>query len=426
MPLPVGSYLYERDTVAAGKTRGQRIGSSGPAADHGFDVLHAERAEQTLLQPCVIAECARTCHRKLHLPPHGAVPCRNRRFFSIRYGLHHRKALDFPAQQGNNGAGHAPHVTTARSSMSQHLQLDPELAAKAESLFLELGLDLSTAVHLFLRQSLRENGLPFTLRLGVPVPAAPASQPAPENPVQENPAPESPEPPRADGNADVEALEGESFGSTEEIPAFMTAQADDTPAAPAPLPAPELAPAGSVLDREDAQLSDPRQVFHDMKLIGAPLRRIRSLNQLYAIGEANPHVQGWREVYVSGDEPFALDFGSVRVELGWQGGGSIRMMDGRLPDEVLESDAVFPRELSPVFSSVIGQRLVDVSSTRVRRGSEESEQLRLRFANGSTLTFSPGENWAGLWLSDAHGSVMYAPDAVWRRVLGERAWQSLR
>ena len=103
--------------------------------------------------------------------------------------------------------------------MSQHLQLDPELAAKAESLFLELGLDLSTAVHLFLRQSLRENGLPFTLRLGVPVPAAPASQPAPENPVQENRAPESPEPPRADGNADDEALEGESFGSTEEIPA---------------------------------------------------------------------------------------------------------------------------------------------------------------------------------------------------------------
>ena len=137
-------------------------------------------------------------------------------------------------------------------------------------------------------------------------------------------------------------------------------------------------------------------------------------------------MQGWREVYVSGDEPFALDFGSVRVELGWQGGGSIRMMDGRLPDEVLESDTVFPRELSPVFSSVIGQRLVDVSSTRVRRGQNESEQLRLRFANGSTLTFSPGENWGALWLSDAHGSVMFAPDAVWRRVLGERSWQTLR
>ncbi|WP_446424229.1 type II toxin-antitoxin system RelB/DinJ family antitoxin [Mailhella sp.] len=310
--------------------------------------------------------------------------------------------------------------------MSQPLQLDPELAAKAESLFSELGLDLSTAVHLFLRQSLRENGLPFTPRLGAPAPAAPAAPSAPESPMQEDRAPETPEYLRTDAPADDRAPENESFEPVEEIPAFLTAEAGEAPAEPEPFPAPERAPAGSDLDREEAQLSDPRQVFHDMKLIGAPLRRIRSLNQLYAIGEANPHVQGWREVYVSGDEPFALDFGSVRVELGWQGGGSIRMMDGRLPDEVLESDAVFPRELSPVFSSVIGQRLVDVSSTRVRHGQSESEQLRLRFANGSTLTFSPGENWGALWLSDAHGSVMFAPDAVWRRVLGERSWQAMR
>ena len=52
--------------------------------------------------------------------------------------------------------------------MPDTLHLDPELAAKAEKLFLELGLDLPTAVHLFLRQSLRENGLPFTLRLTAP------------------------------------------------------------------------------------------------------------------------------------------------------------------------------------------------------------------------------------------------------------------
>ena len=44
--------------------------------------------------------------------------------------------------------------------MPEHLHLDPELAAKAEELFLELGLDLNTAIHLFLRQSLRENALP--------------------------------------------------------------------------------------------------------------------------------------------------------------------------------------------------------------------------------------------------------------------------
>lgn len=302
--------------------------------------------------------------------------------------------------------------------MPQILHLDPELAAKAEALFNELGLDLSTAVHLFLRQSLRESGLPFTLRLHAPSPVTETVSPE----AEAAPAPVAEEPiqPAMQDAAMSAAVQTEPLTVEAEQP-------EEAPQLEAPAESEKAAPLASPQEeRMDGQLSDPRQVFHEMKLIGAPLRRIRSLNQLYAIGEANPHVQGWREVYVSGDEPFALDFGTVRVELGWQNGGSIRMMDGRLPDEVLESDAVFPRELSPVFSSVIGQRLVDVSSTRVRRGNEESEQLRLRFANGSTLTFSPGENWAGLWLSDAHGSIMYAPDAVWRRVLGERAWQSLR
>ena len=137
-------------------------------------------------------------------------------------------------------------------------------------------------------------------------------------------------------------------------------------------------------------------------------------------------MQGWREVYVSGDEPFALDFGAVRVELGFHGGGSLRMMDGRLPDKVLEADAVYPRDLSAVFSSVIGQPLADVSSTRTWDDGQEREQLRLHFANGCTLTFAPGKDWGALWLSDAHGSVMFAPDAVWLRVLDDRAWNGLR
>ena len=153
---------------------------------------------------------------------------------------------------------------------------------------------------------------------------------------------------------------------------------------------------------------------------------MRSLNRLYAIGEPNAHVKGWREVYVSGDEPFALDFGAVRVELGFHGGGSLRMMDGRLPDQVLEADAVYPRDLSAVFSSVIGQPLTDVSSSRVWDEGQERERLSLRFANGCSLTFAPGNDWGALWLSDAHGSVMFAPDAVWLRVLDDRAWNGLR
>jgi len=163
-----------------------------------------------------------------------------------------------------------------------------------------------------------------------------------------------------------------------------------------------------------------------MGLLGTPLRRVRMLNQIYAIGEPNAHVQGWRETYVSGDEPVALDFGAVRVELGYRNGGSLRMMDGRLPDEVLEADAVFPRDLSAVFSTVIGQRLTDVSTVRVRHEHEEKEQLRLHFANGCTLIFVPEHEWAALWLCDPHGTVMFAPDAVWRRSLGERGWLALR
>ena len=149
----------------------------------------------------------------------------------------------------------------------------------------------------------------------------------------------------------------------------------------------EQAPAtsdGRVAGQDGGEL---RQAFINARLIGAPLRRVRSLNRLYSIGEPNDHVQGWREVYVSGDEPFALDFGMVRVELGFHSGGSLRMMDGRLPDEVLEADAVYPRDLSAVFSSVIGQRLADVSSSRIWNEGREHEQLCLRFANGCTLNF---------------------------------------
>ena len=305
--------------------------------------------------------------------------------------------------------------------MRETLHLDPELAAKAEALFLELGLDLNTAVHLFLRQSLRENGLPFTLRLTAP--AKPVANKAPqEEPVREIheeivPAPEASEAsvamPEVEATVAVEIeddldgeLEGESFGPLES-PVANTAEAMPTP-------------------ERDENLSGIRQAFYDMGLLGTPLHRVRTLNQIYAIGEANSHVQGWRETYVSGDEPIALDFGAVRVELGYRNGGSLRMMDGRLPDEVLEADAVFPRDLSAVFSTIIGQPLIDVSSVRVRHDRGECEQLRLRFANDCTLVFAPEHEWAALWLCDSHGSVMFAPETVWRRSLGERAWLALR
>lgn len=41
------------------------------------------------------------------------------------------------------------------------LSIDADVKAKAQALYADLGLDLSTAVNMFLRQCLYENGIPF-------------------------------------------------------------------------------------------------------------------------------------------------------------------------------------------------------------------------------------------------------------------------
>lgn len=319
--------------------------------------------------------------------------------------------------------------------MPEMISIAPALAEKAEKLFRELGLDLQTAVNLFLLQSLRENGLPFTPRLtnpavpvrdknlntsesssGAAVPPPPtAGIDLPDEDLIPEPAlPEKTPEISPEDTADQEdELEGEHFAPADASYALNS----------------EASPSGDSPESRrtsESRLSALRQAFHNMGLMGMPLRRIRSLNQLYAMGEENPHVPGWRESYVSGDEPFALDFGSLRIELGFRDGGSLRVMDGHLPDEVLEADAVFPRDLSALFSPVIGQRLSDAEAVRMHRGDGEAECLRLHFSNGCTLTFAPGDDWGALWLHDPHGAVMFAPDTLWRRILGERTWQALR
>ena len=45
------------------------------------------------------------------------------------------------------------------------LSIDAEVKAKVQTLFAELGLDLSTAVNLFFRRCLMENGIPFDIAL---------------------------------------------------------------------------------------------------------------------------------------------------------------------------------------------------------------------------------------------------------------------
>lgn len=59
------------------------------------------------------------------------------------------------------------------------LSIDAEVKAKVQTLFAELGLDLSTAVNLFFRRCLMENGIPFDVALPRAVAPTPAASAAP-------------------------------------------------------------------------------------------------------------------------------------------------------------------------------------------------------------------------------------------------------
>ena len=48
------------------------------------------------------------------------------------------------------------------------IRMDKDLKTAAEALFEELGMNLSTAFIIFVRQSLREGGIPFKISEGTP------------------------------------------------------------------------------------------------------------------------------------------------------------------------------------------------------------------------------------------------------------------
>lgn len=49
-----------------------------------------------------------------------------------------------------------------------NIRIDSDLKKQAEQIFNELGLNMSTALTVFLRQTVRSNGIPFDLQLDVP------------------------------------------------------------------------------------------------------------------------------------------------------------------------------------------------------------------------------------------------------------------
>lgn len=56
----------------------------------------------------------------------------------------------------------------AGSTANISIRMDSNLKAQADALFSELGMNLSTAFNIFVRQSLREGRIPFDISLNQP------------------------------------------------------------------------------------------------------------------------------------------------------------------------------------------------------------------------------------------------------------------
>ena len=56
----------------------------------------------------------------------------------------------------------------ANTTTNITIRMDTELKAAAEILFEELGMNISTAFNIFVRQSLREGGIPFMITKNTP------------------------------------------------------------------------------------------------------------------------------------------------------------------------------------------------------------------------------------------------------------------
>ena len=54
------------------------------------------------------------------------------------------------------------------SKVSTNINLDPDLKKSAQELFSDLGMDLSTAVTIFLKQAVLNQGIPFEIKREIP------------------------------------------------------------------------------------------------------------------------------------------------------------------------------------------------------------------------------------------------------------------
>lgn len=54
------------------------------------------------------------------------------------------------------------------TSTNLNIRTDKEIKEAAEEIYSSLGLNMTTAINMFLRASIRERGIPFELKLNIP------------------------------------------------------------------------------------------------------------------------------------------------------------------------------------------------------------------------------------------------------------------
>ena len=54
------------------------------------------------------------------------------------------------------------------AKVSTNVSIDAEIKKQAQELFAELGMDLSTAINIFIRQALRQHSIPFEITADTP------------------------------------------------------------------------------------------------------------------------------------------------------------------------------------------------------------------------------------------------------------------
>ena len=54
------------------------------------------------------------------------------------------------------------------AKISTNISIDADVKAKAQALFADFGMDLSTAVNIFFRQAIHENAIPFNISRDIP------------------------------------------------------------------------------------------------------------------------------------------------------------------------------------------------------------------------------------------------------------------